>query len=157
MAYVAPRGVGPTAWKGNAKSQVQRLRRYYLLGETEEGMQVWDLRRAVAALRGTPFAKPELWLLGEGSMGVNAAYASLFESGIARVDLHNPSASHYTAPTFLNVLKFLDTPQALSMVATRSKLRLYTAEKERWKYVTETAGRLGRPESVQLLDPPAAQ
>jgi hypothetical protein len=51
MAYVAPRGVGPTAWAGNEKAQTQKLRRFYLLGQTWDGMQVWDLRRAIGALR----------------------------------------------------------------------------------------------------------
>jgi hypothetical protein len=33
MAYVCPRGVGPTAWIGSEKQQTQRLRRFYLLGD----------------------------------------------------------------------------------------------------------------------------
>jgi hypothetical protein len=45
-------------------------------------------------------------------MGVNALYASLFEPDIARIDLHEPPTSHQKGPTYLNVLKYLDTPQA---------------------------------------------
>src|SRR5215217_1890789 len=115
MASVAPRGIAPPAWPGNAKSQIQRLRRYYLLGQTEEGMQAWDIRRAIATVRSTNFAKPALWLQGEGTMGVNAMYVSLFEPNIARLDLHEPPASHSAGPTYFNVLKYFDTPQAAAM------------------------------------------
>jgi len=152
MAYVAPRGVGPTAWNGDDKSQTQMLRRFYLLGQTLEGMQVWDLRRAIAALRATAFAKPALWLQGEAAMGVNALYASLFEPGIARIDLHQPPPSHEKAPTYLNVLKYLDVPEAAAMAATTSELRIETGEKEPWKFPSETVAKLGRASSVQLID-----
>lgn len=50
MGYIAPRGVGLTAWTGDAKPQTQRLRRFYLLGETKDSTQVWDIRRAVQAV-----------------------------------------------------------------------------------------------------------
>jgi hypothetical protein len=56
----------------------------------------------------------------------------------------------------LNVLKYLDVPQALAMASGRSKLRLYTADKDQWKFLSETAANLGRKDAVQLLDPPAA-
>jgi hypothetical protein len=39
MAYVAPRGIGPTGWDQSAKKQTQHRRRFYLLGQTLEGMQ----------------------------------------------------------------------------------------------------------------------
>ena len=145
------------AWKGNAKSHVQRLRRYYLLGQTEDGMQAYDIRRAIAALRDTAFGKAPLWLQGEGAMGVNAVYASLFEHDIARIDVHQPPGSHMSGPTYLNVLKYLDTPQAVAMASANSKVRIYTKEKEAWNFVAETAKKLGRADAVQLRDADAAQ
>jgi len=157
MAYVAPRGVGPTAWVGNEKAQTQKLRRFYLLGQTWDGMQVWDLRRAIGALRATPYGKPALWLQGESTMGVNALYASLFDPDIARVDLHEPPPSHQKGPTYLNVLKYLDIPQAAAMAASTSSLRIHTADKAAWKFASETAAKLGRLNSVQLIDAQAAK
>jgi dienelactone hydrolase len=139
MAYVAPRGVGLTSWSGPAKSHIHRLRRFYLLGQTLDGMQVWDLRRAIEALRSTAFGKPALWLQGEGGMGVNALYASLFETNIARIDLHDPPNSHAIAPIYLNVLKTLDTPQAVAMAAMRSKVRIYSSDSNAWAYPSSTA------------------
>jgi len=47
--WLAPRGVGPTAWNQSLKKQVQVRRRFLLLGQTLEGMQLWDVRRAIHA------------------------------------------------------------------------------------------------------------
>jgi dienelactone hydrolase len=157
MAYVAPRGIGPTSWSGTPKDQTQRLRRFYLLGQTLDGMQAWDIRRSIAALRAAGFVKPALWLQGERGMGVNALYASLFEEGVARIDLHSPPKSHAEAPIYLNVLRYLDTPQAVAMAASRSKVRIYTADKSAWSFATDTASRLGWEKAIELRDPAFSQ
>lgn len=157
MAYVAPRGVGPTAWIGSDKQQTQRLRRFYLLGQTLDGMQVWDIRRAIAALHATEFAKPALWLQSQNTMAVNTLYASLFEPGVARLDLHNPSASHVGGPTYLNVLKFLDVPQAAAIAASLGKLRIYTNDKAAWSYTSDMAAKLGWDKAFELRGPVASE
>ncbi|MCA9072683.1 MAG: acetylxylan esterase, partial [Planctomycetaceae bacterium] len=69
MAYVAPRGVGPTAWKDNERYQTHIRRRFMLLGQTWHGQQVWDARRAVQALRQVEgMDSVQLWLQGERDM-----------------------------------------------------------------------------------------
>lgn len=153
MAYVAPRGSGPTAWKGTEKQQTHRLRRFYLLGQTLDGMRVWDVRRAIAALREAGFSKPALWLQGERDMAGNALYASLFEENIARLDLHDLPKSHEQAPIYLNVLKTLDLPQAVAMATTRSKVRLYTKEPDAWTWPRQLTEKLGASEALQLRPP----
>ena len=153
MAYIAPRGVGPTAWTGSEKQQTHRLRRFYLLGQTLDGMQVWDIRRAIAALRTTDYAKPALWLQAQGNMSVNALYASLFEEKIARLDLHEPPASHLTGPAYLNVLKILDIPQAAALAAAHSQVRIYTKDQEPWKFPADTARNLGWEKAFELRKP----
>ena len=50
-AMIAPRGVGPTAFDPSEKKQTQIRRRFMLLGQTLDGMQVWDVRRAIQAIR----------------------------------------------------------------------------------------------------------
>src|SRR6185436_17699381 len=63
LAYVAPRGVGLTAWSGDEKRQTQIRRRFMLLGQTLDGMRVWDIRRAVQVVhfvREADTAKVEL-------------------------------------------------------------------------------------------------
>src|SRR5206468_4080514 len=47
LAFFAPRGVGLTAWSGDEKKRTQIRRRFMLLGQTLDGLRVWDIRRAV--------------------------------------------------------------------------------------------------------------
>src|SRR5438034_2711688 len=123
--YFAPRGIGPTAWSGDAKKQVQIRRRFMLLGQTLEGMRVWDIRRAVQAVRsfhslqGLPLS-----LEASHNAGVNAVYASLFENGIASLELRQMPASHRDGPDYLNVLRVLGIPQAAAMAAARCQVHL---------------------------------
>ena len=47
---LCPRGIGPAAWTGDEQKQTQIRRRFMLLGQTLDGMRVWDVRRAIQAL-----------------------------------------------------------------------------------------------------------
>ncbi len=154
MAYIAPRGVGPLAWTGSDKVQTHRLRRFNLLGETLQSGQVYDIRRALQALQKIhPNSTPRTWMAAEGEMGVNALYASLFESGVERLDLAKPPVSHWTAAPYLNVLRVLDIPEAAALASERTKVVLYTDTPERWNHLTATAEKLGWPKNVQLRKP----
>lgn len=147
MAYLCPRGVGPTEWTGSEKAQGQRLRRFYLAGQTLDSMRVWDIRRAVQGLKQLPgFEKTPLWLQGHREMAADALYASLFEDGITRLDLHDLPASHMQGPAYLNVLKFLDLPQAAAMAAERTRVILYSGDAAAWSYPTAVVKNLGWPE-----------
>ena len=120
-------------------------------------MQVWDIRRAIAALRATPYAKAPLWLHSQHTMAGNTLYASLFEDNITRLDLHRMPASHEIGPVYLNVLKFLDLPQAVAMAAERSRVRIYAPEKSAWSFPMQVTERLGWKKAFELRDPLAAQ
>ncbi|HET6407080.1 MAG TPA: hypothetical protein VFG14_04305, partial [Chthoniobacteraceae bacterium] len=157
MAYVAPRGIGLNAWSGPARAQTHRLRRFYLLGQTLDGMQVWDLRRSIEVLRSTGFGKPALWLQGERAMGVNALYASLFEPNIARLDLHDPPASHANGPIYLNVLKTLDVPQAVAMATGRSEVRIYASDPNAWAFPKGVAEEVGGKGGFEVRQPAASE
>jgi dienelactone hydrolase len=153
MAYVCPRGIGPNAWTGSDKQQTQRLRRFYLLGQTLDSMQTWDIRRAIAALRATPYGAKPLWLQSQHTMAINTLYAALFEDHITRLDLHQPSASHEMGPTYLNVLKFLDIPQAAAMAAERTRIRIYSPNKSAWSYTSQVTEKLGWTKKFELREP----
>ena len=147
VAFLPPRGIGATAWSGDEKAQVQVRRRFMLLGQTLEGMRVWDICRAIEAVR-----KPEvagtghsLELAGERHQAVNALYASLFTQGVSSLELIAPPASHQTGPDYLNVLRFLDVPQALTMAAERIPITLKQSDPDNWSWATTTASRLGWP------------
>jgi len=116
LAFFAPRGVGLTAWTTDGKKRTQIRRRFMLLGQTLDGMRVWDIRRAVQTahfVREGDTAKVEL--NGSGAMGVNAMYAALFEPGVRRLGLIKLPKSQRDGPDYLNVLKLVDIPQVLKM------------------------------------------
>jgi hypothetical protein len=158
MAYLAPRGVGPTANTTDVRKHTHQLRRYNLLGQTLEGMQVYDTRRAIQAIRSLPkFKSTPLWLQGERTAAGVALYASLFEDNIARLDLHDLPKSHVDGPHFLNVMKSLDVPAAVAMAAERSRVVLYGKDDPgaAWEYPISTAKALGWPEKqIQLRTMP---
>ncbi len=143
MAYVCPRGVGPTAFTEDEKERTHIRRRFMLLGQTQDGMQVWDIRRAIQALRNIEGMEDKpLWLQSSNAMAGNTLFASLFEPDIARLDLYNLPKSQRDGASYLNILRFLDTPQALAMGVERSRIRLYQDDDKGWKYVQDVANNL---------------
>ena len=153
MAYFAPRGIGLTAWNPDERKQTQIRRRFMLLGQTLDGMRVWDVRRAIQALRtiDSLSGKP-LELQSKKNMAGIVLYASLFESDIVRLDLWHLPSSHRDGPTFLNVLRYLDMPQAVAMTAERSRVRLYQKDDSGWQFPQAVANKLGWPEKqLQVL------
>jgi dienelactone hydrolase len=140
MAYVAPRGVGPTAFTADPKKHVHVLRRFQLLGETLEGGQAYDARRAIQAIRTVSgLEKAPLWLQAHRQMAGVALYASLFEPNVARLDLHDLPASHRDGPYLWNVQRIFNTPQAVALAAERSQVVLYHGDADAWKYPREVA------------------
>ena len=156
MAYVAPRGVGLTAWDQSAKKQTQNRRRFMLLGQTLDGMRVWDVRRAVQALRSVNgFAETPLWLQSQREMAGVVLYASLFEPKITRLDLHALPKSHRDGPIFFNVERYLDLPQAVAMASENTRVVLYEAEDGGREYPAGVIEKLGwDKKQLQLRKPP---
>ena len=159
MAYLSPRGIGATDWTGSEKAQPQRLRRFYLLGQTVDSMRTWDIRRGVQAVKLIAgLEKMPLWIQALREMAANALYASLFEDGITRLDLHDLPTTHPQGPAYLNVLKYLDLPQATAMAAEKTRVILYTADEKAWAYPTRIVKLLGLPEKQwQIRKPVAAE
>ena len=135
LAYLAPRGIGPTAWNTGERKQTQIRRRFMLLGQTIDGMRVWDVRRAIQTLRSIDLtgAMP-MTLQAKDRMASVVLYASLFEPDIIRLDLWNLPKTHRDGPSFLNVLRYLDLPQAVAMAAERTKIRLYQKDNSAWRF-----------------------
>ncbi len=143
MAYVAPRGIGPTAWNPAERYQTQVRRRFMLLGQTLDGMRVYDVTRAAAALRTLPEMKDtQLWMQGERDLAGVTLYAALCTPHVHRLDLHHLPRSHTSGPQLLNVLRFLDIPQAVALAAERSQVRIYEPTKDGWDYPQQVAKQL---------------
>jgi len=144
LAYFAPRGIGPNAWKIDEKKLTQIRRRFMLLGQTLDGMRTWDVRRAIQALRSLkPIDNVPIGLKARSQMAGIILYASLFEHGIARLDLWNLPHSHSDGPDFLNVLRFLDIPQALAMAAEHTQIHLYQKDDFQWQFPQTVIQQLG--------------
>jgi len=134
MAYVCPRGVGPTTWDQSERKQTHHRRRFMLLGQTLDGMQVWDVRRALQGIRSIPGYKYiPLWCQAERGMSGIALYATLFErSSVKRLDLYDLPGSHRDGPTFLNVLRQTDIPLTVAYASQRTKVVIYDNDPEKW-------------------------
>lgn len=155
MAYVAPRGIGPTAWDQSAKKQTQHRRRFYLLGQTLEEMQCWDIRRAIQATRVVSgLADTPLWLQGHRQMAALSVYAAIYEPNIKRIDLHELPASHRDGPALFNVLRVFDLPLAVALAAERSQVVIYSTDKSAWQFPQTVAERLQWEKRFQLRTPP---
>jgi hypothetical protein len=141
------------AWNPDERKQTQIRRRFMLLGQTLDGMRVWDVRRAIQALRTIDsMSDTPIQLRGKKNMAGIVLYASLFEPGIARLDLWALPNSHRDGPTFLNVLRYLDMPQAVAMAAEHRRVRLYQKDGSGWQFPQAVTNKLGWPEKqLQVL------
>jgi dienelactone hydrolase len=129
FAAVCARGIGPTKWaEPGSPNDVQYRRRFALVGQTLDGMRVWDVRRAFQTLKSNADLKGvPLWLQGKHHMAGIALYAAVYEPDVARLDLWHLPPSHRDGPTFLNIRKYLDTPQALALALPRP-IKLYVKD-----------------------------
>jgi cephalosporin-C deacetylase-like acetyl esterase len=153
MAWLFPRGIGPTAWDQSDRKQTQHRRRFMLLGQTQDAMRVWDVRAAIRALQQIEDGQETpVWLQSSGTMAGVSLYAALFEgSRVERLDLYNLPASHHDGPTFLNVLRFTDVPLTVSHVLPSSRVVLYETDPARWELPIAVAGQNdGRKQQFQL-------
>jgi hypothetical protein len=116
MLLVAPRGSGPLRLRDPSPFYIQRS--LPLLGSTLDTCRLADVIAASAqVLNAERGAK---WhIVGRGRFGVIAAYAALLEPRVSGVMAIDPLASHRDGPIFLNVLRVLDVPEALGMLASR--------------------------------------
>ena len=148
LAVMAPRGLGDDAWKDEEKKQTQIRRRFMLLGQTDDGMRVWDVRRAVQALRSMESLKEiPLTVEGQGIMAGIVLYAAIFQPNIQALHLFNPPHSHDEGPIFLNVLRYLDIPQAMAMAAENVQVQVHKDDEFEWQFPKDVARNLAWPEN----------
>jgi dienelactone hydrolase len=157
MSYFAPLGVGSTAFDHSDRKQVQNRRRFYLLGNTLDAVQAYQIQMALSATREVHRGQlVPLWLQAEGNMAGLALYAAMYRKNVARLDLYDLPKTHKDGPFFLNVNRYLDMPQALAMAAERSKIVLYQDDDSGWEYPQAVAKALGWPENqIQIRPKPA--
>ncbi len=119
VTVLSPRGGGEfSAWtRKNPPNYVERA--HALLGRTVDTGRVWDVQATARWLHEAEGNELSVGVVGKGQAGVLGAYAGLFENCIAEVILVDPPSSHRDGPHFLGVMKVLDVPDALGLLAPR--------------------------------------
>ena len=112
---VYPRGVGEVPWDKTFWKDT--LRNSMHVGRTVDSMRLWDVLRAAEVLRSWNPGK--LTVFGRGVSGALGLYAALLDPKIDQVMLLDPPVSHRQGPIFLDVLRYLDLPEAAARLAPR--------------------------------------
>lgn len=137
-----PRGVGPTEWSRDERARTHIRRRFMLLGQTADGMRVWDVRRLLQSLdQSERFAERSRSLTGQRDAAAWALYASLFEDGIRELYLHDLASRHREGITLLNVSRIVEMPQTLLMAADRVErveLTFADVDPANWKSLVDS-------------------
>jgi hypothetical protein len=130
---VSPRGGFYAPWtKKNPPNTVERS--LVLIGQTADSGRVRDIAGAFVVLRGTAAKQGKerqtlVRLVARGQAGVIATYAALFVPGaVDEIVIADPPTSHRDGPHFLNVMRVLDIPEALGLLAPDVKLTLIGAK-----------------------------
>lgn len=122
IAFVVPRGVGPTAWTNDERERTHIRRRFMLLGQTQASMQIYDVRRAIEALRELPeHAQKKIHLVAQGNAAVLAVYASLFVDGVGSLELSNVPSHNQDAPDLLNISRVAELSDVIKIATMRTK------------------------------------
>jgi dienelactone hydrolase len=118
VMLLTPRGGGSLRWTPKSPpNYVERA--HVLVGTTVDAGRVWDIRCVARWLHERDEQSLRVEVAGRGPAGILAAYAALFEPAIASVTAVEPPPSHMHGPFFLNVLRVLDVPDALGLLAPR--------------------------------------
>ena len=152
LAILAPRGIGPTAWSQSDPGFEVR-RSFMLLGQTRDGMRVWDVRRAVRLLSDLPAWKDApIQLTGKGVMGGAGLYAAMFEPNVKKVEVYDLPATHREGPILLNVRKVFDMPQAVALAMENGRsITLQGTDRENWHWPLQLAERMYPAEEALRL------
>jgi len=97
-----------------------------LLGQTVDSMRLADVIRSI---REGEHPREPLKVTGRGQAGIIAAYTALFRSNVSEVVLVDPPTSHRDGPIFLNIVRVMDIPEGLGLLAPRP-LTIYTSRRE---------------------------
>jgi dienelactone hydrolase len=126
--YLTTRGVDGNQWtRKNPPNTMERS--LVLIGQTADSGRVRDVAASLSGrrihfdqLKVDPIG---MKLLGRRQAGIIAAYAALFvPDSVEEIIIFDPPLSHRDGPHFLNVLRVLDIPEALGLLAPEVKLTL---------------------------------
>jgi dienelactone hydrolase len=113
---IYPYALGALGWtRKSPPNFVERA--HALLGSTTDELALSDILSATRYFAKEGAAKSPIQ--GKGRLGILAAYAALLTPEIDQVTLIVPPTSHKDGPHFLGILRILDIPEALGLLAPR--------------------------------------
>jgi cephalosporin-C deacetylase-like acetyl esterase len=143
MNSVAPRDISGPSGSKLPSMRSWLLRAMALTGVTPVMMTIDDIGFAVDYLLGLPEVKGrEIFLCGKGDSGVAALYYALLDDRISGVAVEDVPSSHIDGSPILGVLRALDIPQAVGLMAPR-KVAMVTPGHSFWTWPTCAYERLG--------------
>jgi dienelactone hydrolase len=111
-----PRGTAPT-W--TLKSPPNYLERsHILLGQTPDLKRLWDVIAMTRSFTTETDAKGAI-LVGARRNAILAAYAAILDPSVQEVIAIEPTKSHIEGPHFPGILREIDIPDALGLLAPR--------------------------------------
>lgn len=140
------RGIGKTEWtRKNPPNYVERA--HVLLGRTADTGRVWDSIAVARYLRNRYPDTTSVYLCGQGTGAILAAYAALWEPDIQGLILDRPPMTHMDsqAPQLLNVLRVCDIPDVLGMLAPK-KLTICNGQEDILKAIASIYALAGQPD-----------
>lgn len=150
VVAVLPRGGVPLRWTGGKPpNYVERA--HALIGSTVDTGRVRDVAGAARLFDERHKGKIAWRVVGRGQAGVIAAYAAMFEPSIKEVVIVDPPSSHRDGPHFLNVLRVVDIPSALGLLAPRP-LTLINAKNEAFDRTAQLYKTAGASEKFQRVE-----
>ncbi len=143
VLFLAPRGVGTSAWP--ADKDVQIRRRFALLGRTFDGMRARDVLRGVNLLRrNNGFSLYDLpWNFTAVGQAAPVALTAAVLSGKSplSVTLIDPPTTWRDGPAFLGIDRVMGLPQAATLLHPHP-LTLINTPREAWSWTEGFARKL---------------
>jgi dienelactone hydrolase len=112
---VGPRGLLEPWTKQSPPNYAERAQVF--LGRTTDEGRLRDFLAIRRYYKKSGQKLEDQTIYGYGDAGILAAYSLLFEPAVNDLILNNPPKSHKEGPYFLNVLRVLDIPEALGLLA----------------------------------------
>lgn len=136
-----PRGDGLTKWVAKRKGREQDLlRRYALLGQTEDGMAALDVLQMLKAIEIVNGKVTPLAIHAADKNAVIALVAARIRNPqIDRLVLKGVPSTLRQGPYFLNIDREIDVPQLVALTASHTQVYLdgFHTEAKSWDYVLQ--------------------
>lgn len=131
LITVSPRGIGDLQGPTSSRDRTQWLRKFYLLGETLETGQAWDIRASLRWIKqaiesqGDLENAPPIRVFGRGQLGVVSMYSILLETPVQGFELTSPPARHREGPYLPYVTRILDIADSIACLSQVTQVTLY--------------------------------